>query len=141
MANSWQQPVDAEPGGGQWHKIENPGTGWLASKTASWTADRFTTASGGMAVDFSSVVPAGTNAVLITVYQVGVQSAIHYRAAGDTEISNTPNASSEVSHWVMGSDDDVARVQAQLSTGYKAEFSVNQADTDLYISYPSEYML
>ena len=140
MANSWQQPNDAEPGGGQWHKIADPGTGWLASKTASWTADRFTTASGGMAVDFSSVVPVGTKAVKAVVFQA-TPSYVSRRSAGDTEISNTPNASSEWNAIVMAGTDVSRESDLFLSTDYRVELAVTNVATDVSVSYPSAYML
>ena len=83
MPNSFQTPRSEEPGGGQWHKIKNPGTGWFANKTAGWTADRLSTATGGLAVDFSPLVPVGTRAVFVTVNQQTAAGAVYYRKWGD----------------------------------------------------------
>ena len=140
MANSWQQPNDAEPGMGEWHKVENPGTGYLASKTSGWTADRLSTATGGLAVDFSAVVPAGTRAVLVNVLSATTASSVYTRAKGDTEISNTPHASSEFSAAVALATGRY-RVPLLLSDAYEAEFAVANTGTDLYISYPTWYLL
>ena len=140
MANSWQQPIDAEPGGGQWHLIANPGTGWLASKTAGWTADRLSTATGGMGVDFSSVVPVGTRAVLVNVRNDN-SGNLFYRAKGDTEISNTPSGSSEYSHQIRYGGAGQHVNQLWLSTGYEIEIAVTGTTQDVYVAYPIEYML
>ena len=126
-----------------WHKVEDPGTGWLASKTATWTADRFTTASGGMAVDFSSVVPGGTKAVLVSIDCATAMGFVYARQWGDTEISNTPNASSEFSAFAFSAPavTYVARVPMFLSTDYKAEIAVTSVSQDIYVSYPVAYMI
>lgn len=141
LANSWQQPNDAEPGGATWHKIEDPGTGWLASKTSGWTADRLSTATGGMAVDFSPVVPAGTKAVLVWVQTLTASGPAYCRRHGDTEISNTPNGSSEYSHAILGDDSLEMLSEVWLSTDYKIEIAVTDTNQDIYVSYPRDYML
>jgi len=125
---------------GEWKPVENPGTGWLASKTAGWTADRLSTATGGMAVDFSSVVPAGTRAVKVVVLQA-TPSSVWSRAAGDTEISNTPSASSEWSAYIMSSSENLKVSDLALSTDYRAEIAVSNTATDISVAYPRWYSL
>lgn len=120
-----------------WKKFENPSTGWLASKTTGWTADSF---SGGLEVDFSSVGPAGTKAIRVQISQSGTVGSIYHRKSGDTNISNTPNTSSEFSHRIMGSADGVAQTVIWLSSDYKAQFAVTNTGTDLYIAYPMDHM-
>ena len=140
MANSWQQPIDAEPGGGQWHKFEDPGTGGFASKTDVWTMDSF---SAGLEVDFSSVVPVGTRAVRVFVNKGIIGAAVWYRKSGDSNVSNTPGASVENSHLIINSSEvtDGAQVILWLSSDYKVQFTVSAATVDLSIYYPVEYLL
>jgi len=121
-----------------WKKITDPDTGWLSSKTAGWTADSF---SGGLEVDFSSAVPAGTKAVRVMIQQSGTHSNIAYRKSGDTNISNTPIASQEWSHLLL--DTSFGRLPGAviwLSSDYKAQFAVGDVNTDLSIAYPIEYL-
>ena len=120
-----------------WHKIDDPATGWLASKVAGWTADQFTP--GGLAVDFSAQVPVGTLAVRVILMQTTTPSWVYYRKSGDANISNTPNASGEVSHLLLSPNEGVAQTVIWLSTDYKAQFAVTDVLTDLYIAYPIEY--
>ena len=147
LANSWQQPIDAEPGGGTWHPIEDPGTGYLASKTSGWTADSFSTSTTSLTVDFSSVVPAGSRAVRtgILLVEVTQSNDLYYRKDGDTSLSTNPNGSSEFSHRLVSfnhaPDQDAHQHEIWLSTGYKAQFAVRQTSGDVYVSYPSEYMI
>ena len=124
---------------GGWHKIANPPTGWLASKIAGWTADQFTP--GGLEVDFSAQVPADTLAVRVVLMQVTTLSWIYYRKSGDANISNTPNASGEVSHLLLALNEGVAQAVIWLSTDYKAQFAVTDVLTDLYVAYPIEYYI
>lgn len=123
-----------------WKKIADPPTGWLASKTSGWTADSF---SGGLEVDFSSVVPAGTKAVRIFIELINNSSRVFYRKSGDSNISNTPNTSNERSHTLAFLNSTTAighLVTLWLSSDYKAQFAAGNANTDLYISYPVEYL-
>jgi hypothetical protein len=135
-------PVSGEPSGGTWHKVSNPATGNISSKTSGWTSDSFT---GGLTVNFSSVVPTGTKAVRITVTMNAAQcTGTYYRKGSDANISNTPMASGEVSHclfvapvagWML------CQVVVWLSSTYTADFSVDYDTADLYISYPVEYLI
>jgi hypothetical protein len=144
LGNSWQQPTDAEPGGATWHKIEDPGTGWHSSKTSGWTADSFTTSSTGTAclnVDFSNDVPAGTKAVRVFVESLTNANYAYYRPNGDTNISTSPNGSSEYSHRILGDDALDVNTVMYLSTDYKVQIAVVNTAQDIYVSYPSEYLL
>ena len=125
-----------------WHKIADPTVGWLASMTTGWTADSF---SGGLEVDFSAVVPVGTKAVLITVVCLNGSTAngVATRAAGDSNISNTPFASNEFSAQLATASQNtrhIARVWIWLSTDMKADFAVYETGNDLYISYPAGWL-
>ena len=118
-----------------WHKVANPGTGNLGSKTSGWTADSF---SGGLEVTFSND-PIGTLAVNVPVVQASTQSEVYWRKSGDSNISNTPAASNDDSTFLMGSDDDVMQAVIWLSSDKKAQFAVTDTNTDLYIPHPSGY--
>ena len=120
-----------------WHKFNDPTTGWKASKVA-WPlgADNFVD---GLEVTFSGV-PAGAKAIRVTIAQETTQGSIYYRKSGDTNISNTPHAASEVSYRLMDIEDDTIQVVIWLSSDYKAQFTVGNVLTDLYIAYPIEYL-
>ena len=138
---TYYAPVVSEPSGGTWHKVANPPTGWLASKTTGWTADSF---SGGLEVDFSTVVPAGTKAVSIVIRSLSAAGDTYHRKSGDTNISNTPNASGEHSHRAVtyvGSIYAADIITVWLSTDYKAQFAVTDINQDIYIAYPIAYLL
>jgi len=119
----------------QWQKIEDPPTGYIAEKTSGWTADQFTP--GGLEVDFSAVVPVGTKAVRVVIYQA-TPSAVWYRKSGDASISNTPGASSELSHYLMSNAEYAGQFVIWLSSDYKAQFAVWLITQDLHITYPIE---
>jgi len=119
-----------------WHKFEDPATGWLASKTSGWTADSF---SGGLEVDFSAIVPVGTKAVRVVFYQTISLSSTYWRKSGDTNISNTPNATGEFSHYV-NVNDYLGQIGVWLSSDYKVQFAAADVSVDLYISYPVEWL-
>ncbi len=121
-----------------WYKIADPSTGWLASKGSGWTADSFT---GGLEVDFSAVVPANTKAVRIVIHEEGTFANAYYRKSGDSNISNTPDASGEWSHLICTTNVPDMQATIWLSVDYKAQFAVNGTDTNLYLAYPVEYML
>jgi len=120
-----------------WHKITDPSTGWLASKTSGWTADSF---SGGLEVDFSSVVPAGTKAVRCFVNRVTGNGTLYWRKSDDSNILNTPNASTEYSHRFLRQGDYDAVVVLWLSSDYKVQIATTDTGDDLYIAYPVEYL-
>ncbi len=126
-----------------WHYIDNPPTGWLASKTSGWTADKFCTPNEGdtpvFEIDFSSAVPTGTKAVRVLLYQTGTINNIYWRKAGDTNIANTPHASGEYSHTIFGGHDDRAQAVIWLSASYKAQFSTVTTSQGMYVAYPMEY--
>ena len=122
-----------------WHKFTNPSTGWKASKTANWTADAFGDTE-GLVVTFNEG-PAGTKAVRCLINQDGTQSSVYYRKYGDTEISTDPSNSGEYSHLIMSAEDDAMQAVLWLSTDYKAEFTVTNTGTDLYVADPIEYLL
>lgn len=120
-----------------WYKFADPATGWKASKTTWATPDSF---SAGLEVTFSEV-PAGAKAVRVLIYQSGTFSNVYYRKSGDANISNTPNATLEVSHQVGTESDRAALTPIWLSADYKAQFTVVNINTNLYIAYPAEYLL
>jgi len=127
--------------GPTWKKFTDPATGWLATKTTGWTADSF---SGGLEVDFTAVVPAGTKAVLVVIRSLTAAGDTFHRKSGDTNISNTPNASGEHSHRAViyvGSIYAADIIDVWLSTEYKAQFAVTDINQDIYIAYPIEYLL
>lgn len=134
------QPVSGEPSGGTWHKYKNPGTGNFVSKISGWVVDSF---SGGLEVDFgvAGVKRAGMKAVRVVVRQTATNSFVYSRKKGDTNVSNTPNASAEYSHRLMALTEDIAVSEIWLSTDCKAEFAVTDTGTDLYLYYPIEYSL
>ena len=120
-----------------WYKFADPATGWKASKTTWATADDF---DAGLEVTFSEV-PAGAKAVRVLIYQSTTFSNVYYRKSGDANISNTPNATLEVSHQVGTESDRAALTPIWLSADYKAQFTVVNINTNLYIAYPIEYLL
>lgn len=134
------QPVSGEPSGGTWHKYDNPSTGFIVNKASGWTADSF---SGGLEVDFgiAGVLRAGMKAVRVPIKQATTLSRVFYRKSGDTNISNTPNASSEFSHRILFSTESEKVAVIWLSADYKAQFAVTNVNTDLAVYYPIEYML
>lgn len=140
-----------DPEGGLWYRIANPGTGFFASKTSGWTADRFTAASGGFEVSFASLVasgvlPAGVKAVRAVVTAGGgALGDVYARAAGDSNISNTPVASQEYACFVGSTVTTAYAIRQQtvlrLSADYKVEFAVSNTALAVYIAYPLEYLL
>ena len=120
-----------------WYKFADPATGWKASKTTWATADDF---DAGLEVTFSEV-PAGAKAVRVLIYQSRTFSNVYYRKSGDANISNTPNATLEVSHQVGTEEDRAVLTPIWLSADYKAQFTVVNINTNLYIAYPAEYLL
>lgn len=139
--NSFQQPNDNEPGGATWHKVYNPATGWIANKTSSWVSDRFSsTPTDCLTVDFSSVVPVGTKAVLVTVDEATADGYVFARPGGDTNYSNTPYASAEWSALICRARGSY-RVMLWLSSTYTVDLAVTDTAVDLYVSYPVGYLL
>lgn len=131
-----------------WLKVADPATGWLASKTSPWTADRFCSPGEGdtpvFQVDFSSVVPADTRIARAACYKAGIVGyAVWCRKAGDTNISNTPNASAEHSHLITYENhlDIHGHYILWLSADYKVQFAVQHASVDFYVAYPESYVL
>ena len=126
-----------------WHKITDPGTGWLALKTSGWTADSF---SGGLEVNFSgeSWWNSRVKAVRVVVKPDAAAGVAYWRPSGDTNVANTPNASSEYAFRLSeigGSDtDDEKPCEIWLSADGKAQFAVTNTGMDLYIAYPIEVM-
>ncbi len=124
-----------------WHTVADPDTGWIATKTTGWSADSF---SGGLEVDFSAVVPAGTKAVRVVVHTIEGTNVpqTFWRKSGDTNISNTPHASNERSHAIIYTN--IAGTYQMpivlwLSDDYKVQIAARYTTTDVSVSYPSEY--
>jgi len=125
---------------GGWFAIEDPPTGFIASKTSGWVADQFTP--DGLTIDFSSVVPTGTRAVRVYLELAAAASVVWYRKYNDANISNTPWASSETSHrLVMGLSGAASQVVLWLDIDCKTQLAVYSTDQDLYISYPDSYLV
>jgi hypothetical protein len=120
-----------------WAKINDPSTGWFANKTSGWTADSF---SGGLTVDFSSLVPKGTKAIRVFILQATTLSSVYYRKGSDANISNTPEATGEYSHEIINLDHSIQSV-IWLSDNRTVDFAVTNIDTDLYVAYPVEYLI
>jgi len=123
--------------GSGWHKIANPPTGWKASKTSWATADNFDQ---GLEVTFSEV-PAGAKAVRCVYHKGATAGYIYWRKSGDTNISNTPHASNEYSHAPFTLELYRGIAVFWLSSDYKVQFTVANSGTDLYIAYPTEYLI
>ena len=126
-----------------WHKFDDPDTGNFASKTSGWTADQFTP--GGFEIDFSSIVPAGVLATRCVVQGFTGDGGVFWRAAGDTNISNTPSASAEDSHYVFyvaadGATFLIHQVVLWLSLDYKVQIAIEVTDQDIRVKYPTEYL-
>ncbi len=145
MANSFQQPIATEPGGATWHKYDDPTAGYIGTKTTWATADSFTA---GLEIDFgiAGVKREGMKAVRCNIRGAGTGDypIYFYRKSGDTNISNTPNASGESSHELFRCNaDKITSRQCViwLSADYKAQFTVRYTTQDIYISYPIEYLL
>ena len=125
----------------QWYKVPNPTAGYAFQKTSGWTADRFTAASGGMELDFSAIVPAGTKMVRVDIHHTTPQSDLYSRPAGDdTFCSNTPIANTEyfarISNLASGDVDGGVRVDLWLNDSLVAEIAVENTGDDVYVSYP-----
>ena len=124
----------------EWHKVQDPAVDWLDSMVVGWTADRFTLATGGFEVDFSTCVPAGTKAVRVAIYKSGTRDSVYARKEGDTNIFNTPVASQEYSHIIIPGDDVGGLIVLWLSDDYKVEIAVANALTDVQVAYPGDYL-
>ena len=124
-----------------WHKVDDPTAGTFASKTSGWTADRFTSASGGFELDFSAVVPVGTKAVIVTIRHVSDNASIYTRPAGDdTYSANTPIASSEdftrLFYAPSSGAAHIGEYILQLNNSRVAEIATASTSSDVYVSYP-----
>jgi hypothetical protein len=138
--------IQTESDGRTWQKVSDPPTGNIASKTSWSGADSFTTSGSYLEVDFSDAVPASTVAVRCTVTCIDTtnnNSFAYYRKYGDSNISATPNASSENSHRIAGvnSGRSDAQVTMYLSSDYKVRITVRYTDMDVYVQYPHEVLL
>jgi hypothetical protein len=122
-----------------WYKVVNPSTGYFKEKTDAWNTDNFTT---GWTVDFSTVVTAGTIAVKCAIYLdcAGAGQNIYARKYGDTNISNTPNASAEYSSKIFYCDakNIVLIITLWLDSSYRCQIAADRNDPNVYISYPIE---
>ena len=118
-----------------WHKFNNPGTGDKTTQTAGWTANQFTP--GGFEVTYSEA-PIGAVKVESNILQGGTKGVVYYRKSGDSNISNVPTM--ETSHRVLDVDTRQTMVGFWLSDDRKIELAVSNVNTDLFMSYPSEYL-
>lgn len=124
------------------NKIANPGVGWLATQT-TFTADRFTAATGGMEVNFGPDLPIGVavKAVVAVVRNTTAAGQVFGRAKGDPNISNTPVASTE---WATLLAELAATESKQVvipvdGTG-KAEIAVSVATQDITVSHAAWFL-
>jgi hypothetical protein len=121
-------------------KVPNPTVSWAFLKTTGWTVDNFTT--GSLVCDFSAIVSPGTKAILVYIYCNFVAGGnVAARKYGDSNISNTPFASGENSHFIItnGASGTAtgAQVKLYLSDDYKCQITVS-ANIYVYISSPIE---
>jgi hypothetical protein len=126
--------------GGTWYHVDDPTTGWLASKTTGWTAFSF---SGGLQVDFSIHVPRGTKAVRIVIAKITSAGTVWWRKDGDTNIDNDPSTAGEVQQIAIATDEvnEYNPAVIWLSAAYLAQFAVSNVNEDIYISHPVEYLM
>jgi len=121
----------------QWIPVADPSQGWLQSVT-SWTGtDDFD--NHGAIIDFSSVVPTGTIAILCTVGHYSQGGTSMYRGNGDTNISNTPFTDNENSHVLTAesSNADIRKPrEIWLGADYKIQVTINHTSIDLHFSPP-----
>lgn len=123
-----------------WYLI-SPGAGWMDQKT-TFTADRFTEASGGMELDFSPYIQAGTKAVLCAIQgATDPSSGCAVRPKGDTTYSsNTPFADSYFHTYIYngpaGSNAWYTWAWIFLDDSGKAELAVDSATLDISVSKP-----
>lgn len=134
--------LDATVGTGLiWYPIINPGLSWFANKTSWSGVNSFVTAGYYLELDFSSIVPVGTRAVIVTLNNLGDGGWVYWKAEGDTNISNTPHSDEELSHgqgWSGSTIGQTVQVAINInSSTRKARMTVATATQDIYISYPS----
>jgi hypothetical protein len=121
----------------QWQQITDPPQGVFAQKVAGWTADRFSAATGGMEIDFTSACPAGTIRVICNMLTGTATAYIYARSKGDPNISNTPVADNELSCCVGRFPIGAGwPVEIPITTDGKAEIAVSDINIDIYLSYP-----
>ncbi len=120
-----------------WHKFVNPGTGSLVSKAAGWTGDQFTP--GGLEVTFASA-PIGSIGVRCSIIIGGTKSRTFYRKKNDSNISNTPNGSDELSHIIIDATDNSSQVVLWMDEDKKIQIAVVNTATDIFVGYPVEYL-
>jgi len=127
-----------------WHKFDNPATGTKFSKTDAWTADSF---SSGIELTYSEA-PIGSLAVRNVIAITGTTGGetLYYRKSGDTNISNTPDASTEYSHRVIyvvapaTPDWNTGQFVLYLSDDLKVQIASRFTTLDLFVFYPIEYL-
>jgi len=120
-----------------WHKIDDPATGYSATKTGGWTADQFTP--GGFEVTFAAI-PLGSIAVQCLLQQYATRGGVYWRKAGDAKVSNTPNADVEQSHYIFDSQVSIDVMLFWISDDFKIELAVTNVLTDIRFGYPSAYL-
>lgn len=113
-----------------WRRVTNPPTGYMYTKTSGWTADTWVT------VDVSAYVTAGTKAIKVIINVSTTSGKIFTRPYNDTNISSTPQASSEWSCIVARIADTYQEATIDLSSDYKFDIAVENVNSDVNISYP-----
>ena len=120
-----------------WHRVTDPPTGWKTSKAAWATVDSF---SAGLEATFSEV-PAGTKAVWCYLRMTTFANDVYYRASGDTNVSNTPHASSEYAWRIMSPNDQIYNGLLWVNSDLKIQLTVVNNTQDIYVAYPVGYLL
>lgn len=118
-----------------WIRVTNPPTGFMFTKTTGWTAETWVT------VDVLSLYPAltpGTKSILISIVISTTSGKIFVRPYNDTNISATPQTSSEWSQVIARLADNYQEAEIDLSADYKFDIAVENVNSDVSISYPKK---
>jgi len=131
----WYQISPAE-----WHLVSDPTTGTLTATSVVGSADSFT---GGVTLPFDSQVPLGALAVRARVRAASGTSVytLYHRKEGDNNVSNAPNAATDVSHlFGINAGGNIEYVPVLwLSSSYKVEIAASTTAGNITVSYPIEW--
>jgi len=118
-----------------WHKFDDPATGTKASKLWAANWDDF---SAGLSVTFSEA-PIGSLAVRCSITK-DATTIVYYRKSGDSNISNTPQASQEYSHRIGSGGTDTKLLVFWLSSGRAVQITISSGAITIYVPYPIGYL-